>query len=130
VLCCLVPLAIIILSNATLITTLLKRRKKFAKNDDQNAHKFDKMNKVVISITILFLIFTVPASIPLFFISIFFTDEGRLATQIIDCFSFSYYALNFFITYFSNNLFRKEVKKFLTINMKGELVSSSTRPSK
>ncbi len=119
-----------------LITTLIKNSQRFhrmshktkitegissaaaSKEQDQKKNKLEKMNKVVILITVFFLIFTVPASIPLFYVDIFETEQGRLATKIIDCFSFSYYALNFFITYLSNNIFKGEVNRFLGIGNK------------
>jgi hypothetical protein len=82
----------------------------------QKEKKYDKMNKIVILITILFILFTLPVSFSqIYFVDLFFKDWGLFLIYLFDCFSFSYHGMNFFIIYFSNNVFKKEVRVFLRI---------------
>jgi hypothetical protein len=62
---------------------------------------------------VFFLIYPVPASIPLFYVDIFDTEHRSLTTKIIDCFSFSYIAFNFFNKMKQNETAEQHPKKII-----------------
>ncbi len=80
--------------------------------------KVDRMNKIVILITILFVIFTLPVSFSqYFFLSLLTSVWGQFLIFLLDSLSFTYHAMNFFIIYISNNIFKREIKAIFNKNI-------------
>lgn len=70
------------------------------------------------AITILFVIFTMPVTVATFFFNILFsTEEGTFVATVFDEITFTYFACNFFVTMFTNLLFKKEIYKIMGRNV-------------
>ena len=115
----LLPFIVLAVSNAFLLAKIWLSKKKFGsrvseREDQSKAKKIDKMNKIVILITILFILFTLPLAFAQFyFTQLFATRHGVFVIFLLDCLSFTYHGLNFFILFFSNHIFKKEVLRLL-----------------
>jgi uncharacterized membrane-anchored protein len=85
--------------------------------------RYEKMNRMVIQMTLLFIGLTLPiASASSFFAELATTDWGLFVIVLLDCISFTYHGLNIAISYFSNVMFRNEVKRFLAFEKKTPVV--------
>jgi hypothetical protein len=123
-----IPFGIIAFSNCALLLNLYVKYRGALANvhrieDPENLaeHRLSlrgwhQMNKIVILITFLFICFTLPLALASFYLEILLTtDTGQFFIIILDCVSFSFHGLNFFIIYFSNVIFRHEVDSVLDI---------------
>jgi hypothetical protein len=77
--------------------------------------KGSKMNRTVISMTLIFILMTSPSAMASFFFStLFSTDYGTFIVNLFNCISFTYHGLNIVIMTVSNVIFRKELGKIFT----------------
>jgi hypothetical protein len=101
--------------------------------DTNRQSKFDKMNKTVVAITLLFIAFTLPvACASFFFNTLFASDWGVFIITLLDEVSFTYHAGNLFISYFTNTIFRKELNVMLRLEspVTGASTGLSVPPTK
>ena len=80
---------------------------------NKSSEKVNKVFRIVITITLLFFVSSITYSLTTYFVGIFnlfSTDWGIMIVRLLDAIAFTYHALNFFITYFSNKIFQREVK--------------------
>jgi hypothetical protein len=85
--------------------------------------RYEKMNRIVIQMTLLFIGLTLPiACASSFFAELAKTDPGLFVIVFLDCISFTYHGGNFAISYFSNTIFRNEVKRFFTFKQKTPVI--------
>ncbi len=122
----LLPFFILALANLALVIKMNSRSTVSVKNTRLPSHiptsqaqvslpienKFGKMNRTVMIITLLFIVFTLPVACASFFFNTLFASEwGVFLIKFLNCVSFSYHAGTFFISYFSNAIFKNEVRR-------------------
>jgi len=88
---------------------------------NRNSSRRSKTNKTIIIVTITFILMTLPGAICSFYYSeLLSIAYGSLIIFFFDCVTFSYHSLNFLFLFFTNNIYKKEFKKFL--NFKFQII--------
>ena len=83
-------------------------------NSSTNDKKQLYVNVSVILMTILFIVFTCPSAIASQYYNVLVTSfNGKIILFALDCFAFSYHALNIIILCLSNKQFLRNLKKIL-----------------
>ena len=101
----------------TAISIQEKRKIKSKKFSSKN--KNDSMNKTIFTVTLLFLVVTLPtAYASFFFADMIKTNVGYFLIVLFNCVTFSYHGLYFFLLIFSNNKFKREFMNL--VNFKQE----------
>lgn len=113
-----IPFPILVLSNIALVYKLITKPKldtsANSKLVSSNRNNVSRMNSIVIIMTLLFVVCTLPVALASYlFNTIIVNEYGSFLITFLDSISFTYNALNFFISYFSNVMFRNEVRKLL-----------------
>ena len=80
--------------------------------------KNESMNRTIITVTMLFLVVTLPtAYVSFFFADMIKTDLGYFLIVLFNCVTFSYHGLYFFLLLLSNNKFKREFFKLLNLKL-------------
>lgn len=88
-----------------------------------------EMTRTILFITFLYIILAFPSAIltGYYYNALIVLDIGPMLITLVDNIQFSYPAFNFFILYFSNKVFAKEVKRlFWPLQMRITQVGTST----
>lgn len=117
----LVPFAILATSNIMLIFKIKSRGVRISMADlsrqTQPSNRTARTIRIVMAITILFIVFTLPVAVSnYFYYQLNLSDYGVFLINLFDEISFTYYAFFFFITFFTNLVFKKEVHKLMGKN--------------
>lgn len=127
----LVPFIILFISNLVLVLKLKSRRLLSARTSKVSTAETPRASmasttsssrstrtiKIVVAITTLFILFTLPVACSAFFFTVLFqTDYGVFMVTLFDCISFTYFGCNFFISLYTNLLFKKELFRVFSNN--------------
>lgn len=117
------PFCLITIANVLLVNLIMKRKQigrvqtvtvanNFTSSTYESKSKNSRMNRTVITMTLIFIAMTSPIAMASFFFSLLAsTDYGVFIITLFDCVSFSYHGLNFVIMALSNKIFRNAFKK-------------------
>lgn len=107
----LLPSIILIVSNIALVVRVRRRSRLTEPSTSQSIKRCSRLNNLVVVLTVVFMISTLPVSCAgFFFTQLFSTDWGIFLIAVLDCLSFTYSAFNFVITYMTNRRFKRQVK--------------------
>ena len=110
-----IPFFLLAIVNVLLIINLRQKlRSSLGANMMENSSTNDKkqlyVNVSVILMTILFIVFTCPSAIASQYYNVLVTSfKGNIILFSMDCFAFSYHALNIIILSLSNKQFLKRI---------------------
>ena len=115
------PFIILAILDVILIYKLYRRDNSLRQGNDnrfisrnRRNSRLEAMSKVVILITVSFIVLTLPiACASSFFAKLALTDQGLFIIVLLDCLSFSYHAFNIVISYRFNGIFKQEIKRTL-----------------
>ena len=114
-----IPFILIFISNILLITFLMKMNSRNVNNNPNNNARRSRTNKTIITMTITFILMTLPGAICSFYYSeLTNLSYGSFTILFFDCVTFSYHCLNFWFLYFTNHVYKNELLKLLKINFK------------
>lgn len=122
------PFALIIIANLLLIYEIKKHTGKIAQTEERKK-KQKSMNRMVITMALLYIVFTLPTSVVTSFLNKWLQEWGGwgdVIIYIINSFTFSYHALNILIVIYTNTRFLNEVKVYFKGN-KQDTKDSATK---
>ena len=102
-------------------TLLIYELKKKTRNLQVSRHRQESdraLNRTVLVEAVLFVSMTAPAAIATSFLNSYLQTSGEIGNLIIlscNTITFSYHAFNFFIIFWANKRFSREVKTFFSI---------------
>jgi hypothetical protein len=126
-----IPFVLLAIINLLLIINL--RQKQRANMENTNSSVDNKtqlqINLSVIIMTILFIVFTCPSAIASQYYNVLVTSfNGNIILFSMDCFAFSYHALNIIILCFTNKQFTRKLLQIISFTKENrENTSFNTR---
>jgi hypothetical protein len=104
------PFLLIFLANLLLIKFLIKKSNHNEFNRRISTRR-SKARKTIMIVTITFILMTLPGAVCSFFYSeLLDLPFGSYIILFFDCVTFSYHSFHIFFLYFSNKLYKKELK--------------------
>ena len=113
----LIPFILLALASALLIFEMNRRTASTIATSANRQENQKSLNKTVVSLTVLFIVMTLPGAVVTSFLYAYLFNSGEIGNLVIivcDCFSFSFHALNFLILLLTNKRFLREVKAYLS----------------
>jgi len=107
-----VPFVLLAIINLLLIINLHQKQRANMENTNSSVDNKTQIqiNLSVIIMTLLFIVFTCPCAIASQYYNVLVTSfNGNIILFSMDCFSFSYHALNIIILCFTNKQFRRKL---------------------
>ena len=102
----------------------MKMNSRNVNNNPNNNARRSRTNKTIITMTITFILMTLPGAICSFYYSeLLSISYGRYIIFFFDCVTFSYHSLNFLFLYMTNNLYKNELNNFFKFNQTNALTT-------
>ena len=128
-----IPYALLLIINsliifiATQFTRAQKAAATVAMGSVSGARRKAQMTRMILMITFLYIILSLPGAIVsgYFYNDIFALDHGTMLINLLNAIQFTYPACNFFILFFTNKLFAKEIKSVFSFNNRVSVSSRS-----